>query len=49
MNAAGVIHSHHIVLELLDDFEDKTKTLEFLKYSIEDPDMLSLVGIGSST
>ena len=49
LNAAGGIHGRKIVLELLDDFEDKTKTLEFLMSSIEDPDMIGFVGIGSST
>ena len=49
LNAAGGIHGRQIVLELLDDFEDKTKTLEFLMSSIEDPDMIGFVGIGSST
>ncbi len=49
INAAGGIHGRQVELEVFDDYEDKTKTLEFLKASLEDPNMIGFVGIGSST
>ncbi len=49
LNAAGGIHGRQIELKLFDDFEVKSKTLEFLKSALEDPTMLGFVGIGSST
>ena len=49
INAAGGIHERQVELQVFDDYEDKTKTLEHLKSALDDPNMLGFVGIGSST
>ncbi len=49
INRTGGIGGRRVELRLFDDGEDVEKTVAFVKQAVDDPDMIGLVGISSST
>lgn len=49
INASGGVHGHPIALNLRDDFENSSQTVENVEVALQDQELLAMLGIPSST